>query len=129
MLVASARSAALALCLAAAAPAAAENRLPPSLLDTIELWLGANFGLPPAGENPDLVIVPATRLVEIRYGAGSTVPPGEVVAAYDEKSRVIYLTEGWTGRTPAQLSVLVHEMVHHLQASADMRFVCPAERE
>jgi hypothetical protein len=30
---------------------------------------------------------------------------------------------------PRQLSVLVHEMVHHLQASADMRFACPAERE
>lgn len=129
MLVASARQIGLALCLATATPAAAENRVRPSLLDTIELWLGANFGLPPAAEPPDILIVPATRLVEIRYGAGSMVPPGDVVAAYDYERRVIYLTEGWTGRTPGQISVLVHEMVHHLQASADMRFACPAEQE
>ncbi|MFC6489342.1 DUF6647 family protein [Nitratireductor sp. GCM10026969] len=124
------RSAAVALCLGAAASvAAAETQDPPPLLDTIELWLVANFGLTPASEVPDLVTAPASRLVEIRYGSASQVSPGEVVAAYDEASRIIYFTEGWTGRTPAQLSVLVHEMVHHLQASADMRFACPAERE
>ncbi|WP_246226269.1 DUF6647 family protein [Chelativorans xinjiangense] len=124
------RSAVVALCLGAAASvAAAETQDPPPLLDTIELWLVANFGLTPAAEAPDLATVPASRLVEIRYGAASQVSPGEVVAAYDEASRIIYFTEGWTGRTPAQLSVLVHEMVHHLQGSANMRFACPAERE
>jgi hypothetical protein len=130
MHIAALRSAAVALCLAAAAPvAAAETQHPPSLLETIELWLVANFGLTPAAGSPDLVTVPAGRLVEIRYGFASPVSSGEVVAAYDEASRIIYFTEGWTGRTPDQLSVLVHEMVHHLQASANMRFACPAERE
>jgi hypothetical protein len=75
------------------------------------------------------VTVSATRLVEIRYGPASAVAPGDVMAAYDDDSRTIYLMEGWTGRSPAELSVLVHEMVHHLQASAGMRFACPAERE
>ena len=37
----------------------------------------------------------------------------------------IYVMQGWTGTTPAELSMLVHEMVHHLQSSADMRFACP----
>lgn len=120
----------LALSLAAAAPAAAaEIRDPPTLIETIELWLVANFGLTAAAEPPNLVSIPASELVEIRYGPASSVAPGEVVAAYDEASRTIYLTEGWTGRSPGQLSVLVHEMVHHLQASADTRFACPAERE
>lgn len=124
------RSATVALCLSAAASvAAAETQDPPPLLDTIELWLVANFGLRPASEAPDIVTVPASRLVEIRYGSASQVSPGEVVAAYDEANRIIYLTEGWTGRTAAELSVLVHEMVHHLQASASMRFACPAEQE
>jgi len=124
------RSIAVALCLAAATPVgAAEIRPPPSLIDTIELWLVANFDLEPAASPPDLMTVAASRLVEIRYGPASLVAPGEVMGAYDDASRIIYLSEGWNGRTPDQLSVLVHEMVHHLQASADMRFACPAERE
>ena len=124
------RSAAAALWLAAAGPAAAvEPHDPPSLIGAIELWLAANFGLAPAAGPPALVTVPARRLVEIRYGPASPVPAGDVMAVYDDASRTIYLAEGWTGRTPAQLSVLVHEMVHHLQSSAGLPFACPAERE
>lgn len=124
------KSAILALYLAAATPVAAgEFQDPTTLIETLELWLVANFDLTAAAEPPDLVAIPASKLVEIRYGSASSVAPGEVVAAYDDASRTIYLTEGWTGRSPDQISVLVHEMVHHLQASADMRFACPAERE
>jgi hypothetical protein len=39
------------------------------------------------------------------------------------------LPEGWTGKTPAELSVLVHEMVHHLQNVSGQKFECPAARE
>jgi hypothetical protein len=119
-----------ALCLAAATPATAAERLDaPPLIDTIALWLAANFDLPSPVEAPLLITVPAAELVAIRYGSGTTVPPGEIVATYDDARRTIYLSEGWTGRTPAELSVLVHEMVHHLQSEADMRFACPGERE
>ena len=54
--------------------------------------------------------------------------PGEVVAAYDDSSGTIYLAR-WTGDTPAGLSVIVHEMVHHLQHEAASRYACPEERE
>jgi hypothetical protein len=121
---------ALALCLAGAAPVAATGPgNPPPLLDTIALWLGVNYGLPEPAAAPALVRVRPSKLVTMRYGAGTTVPPGDVVAVYDDGARTIYLSEGWTGRTPAELSVLVHEMVHHLQAEADMRFACPGARE
>lgn len=124
------RPAVIALYLAAAAPVTAtESQDPPSVLDTIVLWLAANFDLPSSTEPPVLVTVPASELVKIRYGAGASVSPSEVVAAYDDTSRTIYLVDGWTGGTPAQLSVLVHEMVHHLQSSANMGFACPGERE
>lgn len=119
----------IALCFAAATPAAtAERRDAPPLLATIALWLEANFDLPLPAEVPTLVTVPAAELVAMRYGPGATAPV-EVVATYDAARGTIYLTEGWTGRTPAELSVLVHEMVHHLQSAAEMRFACPAERE
>ena len=124
------KSIAVAVCLAAATTAgAAETQTPPSLIDTIELWLVSNFDLKPATTPPDLARVSPSKLVEIRYGPASQVSPGQVLGAYDESGPVIYLTESWSGRTPEQLSVLVHEMVHHLQASNDKRFACPAERE
>lgn len=120
----------IALCLAAAPPSAAAGpRDAPPLLDTIALWLTANFDLPPSAEAPALVSVPDSELVAMRYGPGATVPSGETVAVYDDAGRTIYLTEGWTGRTPTEISVLVHEMVHHLQSAAGMRFACPGERE
>jgi hypothetical protein len=75
------------------------------------------------------VTVAASELVKIRYGSASSVSAGEVMGAYDEPSRTIYLTDGRNGRTADQVSVLVHEMAHHLQSSGDMHFACPAERE
>ena len=109
--------------------AAAGPREPPPLLDTITLWLAANFNLPTPVKTPALVNVPDAELVAMRYGPGASVTPGMVVAVYDDLGGTIYVSESWTGRTPAELSVLVHEMVHHLQQVADMRFACPNERE
>jgi hypothetical protein len=53
----------------------------------------------------------------------------EAVAVYDDRTRTIFLPDTWTGETPADLSVLVHEMVHHLQNSAHMKYECPGARE
>jgi hypothetical protein len=33
------------------------------------------------------------------------------------------------GKTPAELSVLVHEMVHHRQNVGQLKFACPQVRE
>jgi hypothetical protein len=99
------------------------------LLDRIALWLARNFDLPLADTPPRLVLAPPATLVALRYGHGSAVAPGEVVAVYLDDESAIYLTEEWTGQTPVDLSVVVHEMVHHMQAGAGMRFACPGARE
>jgi hypothetical protein len=43
--------------------------------------------------------------------------------------KTIYLPKNWTGSTPAELSVLVHEMVHHLQGATKTKYECPQARE
>lgn len=53
----------------------------------------------------------------------------EVLALYDDVNRVIYVGESWTDQSPAHLSILVHEMVHHLQNISGIRYACPAARE
>ena len=53
----------------------------------------------------------------------------DVVGVYDDQSKTIYLSDKWKGRTPAELSILVHEMVHHLQNEAGLHYECTAARE
>ena len=115
------------------------------LLTVLVTWLSINYGLSGTYEHPRIEIVPAAKMAEVRYSrlgtagldrvtaeAGRLAPPEvgrDVFAIYDDVSRTIYLAEGWTGRTPAEVSVLVHELVHHIQNVAGLKFFCPAERE
>lgn len=84
-----------------------------TVLTTIAAWLSLNFMLPP------VYVLP-----RIAFAA-----PAEVEAQYDDATRTIYLPEAWTGDSPAELSVLVHEMVHHVQNVAGLGYACPEERE
>jgi hypothetical protein len=116
-----------------------------ALLTAIVLWLSANFDLPAKHDHPKIEIVPATEIAALRYRAftpekqseilslgRNTAAPGrdgDVVAVYDNARKTIFLPMGWTGGTPAELSVLVHEVVHHLQKAANLTYECPAARE
>lgn len=112
-----------------------------ALLTAIALWLSANFNLPALSEPPKVELVSPARITAIRYQAFgvearrdiAAMPPvsdpRDTVAIYDDANRTIYLPLTWTGGTAAGLSVLVHEMVHHLQNVGGIRYECPAARE
>lgn len=110
-----------------------------AFLTAVVLWLSANFDLPAATEHPRVELVPAAAIASLRYKglagwqmqAPHTGQAGqrEVVSVYDDRTKSIYLREDWTGGTPAELSVLVHEMVHHLQNVGKLKFECPQQRE
>jgi len=110
-----------------------------ALLTAIVIWLSANFGLPATHELPQVEYVPAVKIAALRYRglpvpqfqAGDRTEPGRraVVAVYEDATKTIYLPDGWSADNPADLSVLVHEMVHHLQNVARQKFFCPQERE
>jgi hypothetical protein len=122
-------------------PSGAE-REPPSpapgqpLLAMIEAWLAFELDLPRGKPDPRIELVPAAKIAALRYqgffpnsGQPAAPPEGGIVAVYSDATRTIYLTEGWSGTTPAELSVLVHEMVHHLQNVGGLKYQCPQERE
>lgn len=60
---------------------------------------------------------------------GGAADGGALHAVYDNPSRTIYLPEDWSTDSPAGLSVLVHEMVNHLQNVAGLAYPCAAARE
>jgi hypothetical protein len=115
------------------------------LLTTIVLWLSINFGLTANYEPPRIEYVPPAKMAAVRYSrlaalrpdrfaseAGRSAPAEvgqDVNAIYDDLSRTLYLPERWTSGNPAHVSLLVHEMVHHLQNLAGEKFMCAQERE
>jgi hypothetical protein len=113
------------------------------LLTAIEAWLSTQFDLPAVHRHPHIELVPPAKIAALRYKGilperespfapnddRATSAERDTVAVYSDATQTIYLPEGWTGSTPAELSVLVHEMVHHVQNLLGLRYECPQERE
>jgi len=111
-----------------------------ALLATIVLWLSLNFDLPAVYDPPKVEFVNIEQIAAKLY-PGLLKPDGavsgaqaknnnfSVVAFYDMQQRTLYLPEGWTGKTPGESAILVHEMVHHLQTLGGKKYACPQERE
>jgi len=127
----------------AALPSAPFSRigLANEMLDEIGTWLSSNFDLPAIKDRPAIEFVSKTTLATMR-AEERVLSPGftqdaalnerarrPVVALYDDKLKTIFLADGWTGKSPADQSVLVHEMVHHIQNLSKRKFECPMARE
>lgn len=113
-----------------------EQAVTPALLAEIAAWLSQHFDLPAAERPPKVAFVTPGEITAVRYrgflgnnNGASPYDANDTVAVYEAASETIYLPEGWRGSKPADMSVLVHEMAHHLQHQADLKFACPAERE
>jgi len=113
------------------------------LLAAIEAWLALRFDLPSVDHHPRIELVPPAKIAALRYqgflsnprienapnGDARTASRSDVVAVYSDATETIYLPEGWTGTTAAELSILVHETVHHVQNVGGLKYACPQERE
>ena len=116
------------------------NTLEPraDLVAALETWIAAELHVPAVADQPHFVFASPYQLLVTRYGqaprdrrglASSSPLESDVVALYETRTGTVYLPRGWTGETPAELSVLAHELVHHVQSVADIRYACPAAME
>ena len=87
------------------------------LLDGICAWLVSNFELPAAQDRPVIEFVSKRRIAAMRL-QGHAPSEGAIDARYD-----------WVGQSAADKSILVHEMVHHIQNLAGIKYECPMARE
>ena len=100
-----------------------------ALLTAIVLWLSINFPLPANLNHPGIKFVSAAEMIAQRTDVSASEVSSDIVSLYSNESRTIFLLNGWEGKTPAELSILVHEMVHHLQNVGQLKFACSEERE
>jgi hypothetical protein len=124
---------------------ASQAALPtPRQIGEIADWISANMDLPASVLQPRLELATGAKLMALRYPGLSKRHPGihakyhgkmllevesNLLAVYDRSSQTIYLSAGWTGSTPAEMSILVHEMVHHLQNVGNVHYECAAAQE
>ena len=69
-------------------------------------------------DHPDVIVTTQAQVTRLRYDTDQVSDGRIVMAVYSDATHAIMLTHSWTGQTPAELSILVHEMVHHLQNKA-----------
>lgn len=104
------------------------------LLEALAIWVGAKLGQPVPASLPGLVFKPVGQIagLRLRQYVSEIGPPKiqpDIKSVYDARQKLIYLPESWDGSTAADLSVLVHELVHHFQEAHQFKFECDAARE
>lgn len=113
-----------------------ERQLDPGgrLLEALATWVGAKLEQPIPTSLPKLVFKPVGQVAALRlkqYASEIIQQHGrpDILSIYDSREKTIYLSDTWTGATAADLSVLVHELVHHFQEAHQSKFECDAARE
>jgi hypothetical protein len=110
------------------------------LLISIENWLSSQFNLPTINHHPRIELVAPSTIASLGYkkllSDPSVVAESETtgsqpntVSLYDDVTQTIYLLKGWTGNDDVEVSILVHEMVHHFQNLLGFKYACAQERE
>ncbi len=100
-----------------------------SELQKIAEWTAVQSGLRATTSLPRLELRSPAELAAIRYGGSPVQMGADIIALYDPASRTILLSKNWQGTKTAAFSVIVHEMVHHLQQENGKRYGCVQEQE
>lgn len=101
-------------------------------------WIAARSDYEAPDDLPAVEYFSPSELLILNYGAemvaqselpGSRTYLPPVEALYDREAHIIYLPTGYDHNDLATSSVLVHELVHHMQAAGGHRFDCPDAAE
>jgi len=104
-----------------------DTRDMPALVTYLEAWLDAHTDLPRRATAPQVRLTTAARvmrLAPVRAASDRSHTRG----LYDPESRTIWLIRPWDARNPYDVSVLLHELVHHRQAQHG-HWYCPGAQE
>jgi len=114
-----------------------ERRPMGPIISLIGDFLSEKLEFPLPARPPRVEFVSSDKIAIIRYrdlSAGPEIPwfsgkPNALDMAYDDANGIIYLSEYWTGGSPAELSVLLHGLVNHAQREYGLTYACSQQRE
>jgi hypothetical protein len=93
---------------------------------SLTAWIVAQTGWP-LGTAPAIRYVARDEMQKV-FGRGATSGLN-VEALHSNKEHVVYLLQTWRADNLRDRSILLHEIVHHLQYLNHMKALCPAEEE
>lgn len=98
----------------------------PDLVAVLEDWLDAHGPYPRRNDPPRIEII-AREVAEAQLGMGARMGQ-KTRGLYDAESGTIYLIGPWSPDSAPDVSVLLHELVHHRQHTA-RHWYCPGQQE
>lgn len=96
------------------------------LVDTLDDWLDVNSNWPRREKSPRILLV-SEWAAAARQGTTSSFQRGRLRGLYDPERMEILLVEPWNSQSAENVSVLLHELVHHRQSTH--HWICPAAQE
>jgi hypothetical protein len=99
----------------------------PDLVRALDRWLDSESPYPPRATPSRIRLVSPHRILALS-STGHRQGGGRRRGLYDPDSRTIYLARPWSMRDARDVSVLLHELTHHRQATA-RHWYCPGQQE
>lgn len=96
-----------------------------TLLHDLNRWLDAETEFTRRNSAPKIAFIEDDRAEKLRGVPGRS--SGKTRGLYDEATETILLAKPWSPEDPHDISVLLHELVHHRQASR--HWYCPQAQE
>jgi hypothetical protein len=95
------------------------------------VWISGATGMPVPDQPPEIVRVSPKRMASLSSSAHTADPEVEngYLALYHADSRTVLLRHDWDRGDLRDRSILVHELVHHVQAEAGRAYACHGQRE
>ena len=78
---------------------------------------------------PPIQSVPGSQLRNMYFGSVQLIKGVQPLALYSRTQHVIYLTDTWNPERLLDRSILLHELVHHLQITNGVKLACPGAYE
>jgi hypothetical protein len=100
-----------------------------AIVAALTAWLSVATGMPAAVEPPAISFIPGEQIAALHYGRSLAAPNNDIIAAYDPATATVMLREDWNDQDIVDLSVLAHELVHHMQHASAAKYPCPEARE